>query len=373
MLLAAALAALLAGLATAAAPVAPTEATTQPQGAASKGLAHLFWPAPPETPRVQLLRAISTAADVTGQAPAADAEKKPLTERPYGVRLAGGCLYVCDAVAAQVLVLDLAKKEVRKLGDHAAPALTKPIDLALAPDGTRYVADTGLSAVLVFDKDDKYAGKITLQDARPVAVAVHDQELLVADLKASAIRVFARETGKELRTIAPAAEARGTFGGATGVATDAAGAVYFADVIGCRLRKFAADGTQTWCVGGVGAKPGQFTRPKHLAVDSAGSVYVVDNALGNVQVFDKQGQCTMFFGATGQEPASAPCGIALSEDPKDIALFAAAADPAFDIQRLAVIAYNTGPVKLTIYALGQLKPGKTAADLAPARVSETRP
>ena len=206
------------------------------------------------------------------------------------------------------------------LGKTSEVHLLKPIDiLPLRSDGIKSIADTGLSAVVVYDAADKYAGKIATPKLRPVSLAVHGNELYVADIYASRVRVFDRFNGKELRTIGqPMTEnnGKGQLGGVMGIAIDNEGNLYANDVLGCRVQKFSPDGKFIYSIGSIGNHVGNFVRPKHMAVDSSGILYVVDNAFQNVQMFNDKGQMLMFFGAPGTHPGAMlemPAGICTTD------------------------------------------------------------
>jgi sugar lactone lactonase YvrE len=333
---------------------------------------YTFWPPPPDPPRIQFLTTISSTADVTekqsqfetlvyGVDPRGDLP----FQRPYGIRMKQGKIFICDATAGNVSILDFRKKEVTILGVGSERHLLKPIDLAIAPDGVKYIADTGHGAVMVYDGADKYAGRVSVPNLRPVSVAVRDNELYVSDIYASRVRVFNRFDGKALREIGePGGGGDGKFGGTMGLALDRAGELYVNDVVGCRVQKFSADGKFLSAFGGQGRNPGRFVRPKLMAVDSAGILYVVDNAFQNVQMFNDKGQMLMFFGGPGRFPGamSMPTGVCVSDT--DFDLFAKYVHPAFEAQRLVLVTNNLGPNKINIYAMGQLKPGKTVKDIA---------
>ena len=321
-----------------------------------------FWPPAPDAPRVQFLTTISSVTDITGKP--VPAGQDAVFPRPYGIRIANGCVYVCSAVSGQVLVLDLARKEVRQIAEATGLNFQKPIDIAVAADGVKYVADAGRNFVLAFDQNDKYVGRLGVKGMRPVALAVNAKQVFVADNAASMIRVFDRKTGEQVRTIDGPHTDPGRFGGPVGLAIDPRGATFVTDLT-CQLQKFSADGTLDWVVGGPGDKRAVFTRPRHIACDPDGNLYVVDSALATVQLVDKDGNLIMHFGGQGQHPGSmdVPGGIALSDDPKDVALFGRFVHPAFDPKRLVIISNTLGDAKLNVYAFGQLKPGKTFADL----------
>jgi DNA-binding beta-propeller fold protein YncE len=340
---------------------------------------YMFWPPTPDTPHVEFLTTIASTRDVTGQQGNVENllyGKENTTDlpfaRPYGIRMYNGCIYVCDTTSGNVSILDLRKKEVRILGKTGTVTLLKPIDIAVASDGIKYVADTGLGAIAVYDATDKYAGKIVTPHLRPVSIAVLGNELYVADIYASRVRVYDRFNGKELRTIGePLAGqgGKGQLGGVMGIAVDSAGNVYANDVLGCRVQKFTPDGKWAYTIGGIGDRPGNFVRPKHMTVDSSGILYVVDNAFQNVQMFNDKGHMLMYFGAAGSHPGAMEMPTGICTNDTDIDLFQKFSHPAFEIQRLILVTNNAGRSKISVYGLGVLKPGKTVADLNAGRVN----
>lgn len=350
-------------------------ACTQPVAPPSPTREFMFWPPAPDEPHIQFLTSISSTADITQRQDhissflyGEDSTQDLPFERPYGIRMYEGKLFVCDATAATVAILDFRKKEVRLLGQTGQVHLFKPIDIAVAPDGVKYVADTGHGAVLVYDATDHYAGRISVKDLRPVSVAVKDNALYVADLGNSMVRVFDRFNGKELREIGSKGGGNGQFGGAMGMALDAQGNMYVDDVITCRLQKLSPDGKFIWGIGGLGDHPGQFVRPKLVTVDSQGNLYVVDFAFQNVQIFDPDGHLLTYFGGAGEFPGAmdGPTGVCVSD--ADLDIFAPWVHPAFQAERLVFVTNNIGPHKINVYALGRLKPGKTVADISNGRV-----
>jgi sugar lactone lactonase YvrE len=350
-------------------------------GAKAAKREYMFWPPAPEVPHIQFLTSIASSADVTrqqgkfeeliyGQDPTGHLP----FQRPYGIRMKDGQMYVCDATAGNLSVLDFRKQEVRVLGRGAQTNLRKPIDVAIAPDGVKYIADTGLGAVLAYDADDHYAGKVAVKDMRPVAVAVQDRLLYVSDIRNSCVRVFDRFNGREIRTIGqPGGTTDGKLGGAMGLTIDQSGNVLVNDVIGCRVQRFNPEGKFLSAIGGLGRNPGSFVRPKLMTVDADGILYVVDNAFQNVQMFNAQNKMLMYFGGPGRHPGamSMPTGICVSDT--DVDLFAQFVHPAFQAQRLVIVTNNLGPDKINVYALGELKPGKTVKDIAANRSSFIAP
>src|SRR5207244_9438393 len=69
----------------------------------------------------------------------------------------------------------------------------------------------------------------------------------------------------------------GQFNGLSGVATDAAGNVYVADVANHRIHKFTGAGTYLPQRASLGTNDGQFVNVAEVATDAAGGVYVADD------------------------------------------------------------------------------------------------
>jgi 4-amino-4-deoxy-L-arabinose transferase-like glycosyltransferase/sugar lactone lactonase YvrE len=82
----------------------------------------------------------------------------------------------------------------------------------------------------------------------------------------------------------------GQFEGPRGIAVDAAGNVYVADLGNHRVQKFDAQGEFLLAWGKEGKGKGQFLEPFDLAVDSQGNVYVLDSLRQSVQSFSSEGK-----------------------------------------------------------------------------------
>jgi len=139
----------------------------------------MFWPSAPDVPHIQYLTTISTSKDVTEKQGSMEdilygAQKNKILPfyRPYGIRMFNGNLYVCDSSFGTLSIIDFRNKLVRIIGTDGPIHLAKPIDVAVAEDGTMYIADTGTGAVMVYDSKDHYAGKVAVKGMRPVSVAV---------------------------------------------------------------------------------------------------------------------------------------------------------------------------------------------------------
>lgn len=95
-----------------------------------------------------------------------------------------------------------------------------------------------------------------------------------------------------------AGSGNGEFQYAYGIATDAAGHVFVADINNNRIQEFTASGAFIRKWGTAGTGPGQF-RPGGVATDSSGNVYVTDEDNDRIQKFTSTGGFIYGFGVSG--------------------------------------------------------------------------
>ena len=215
---------------------------------------------------------------------------------PFGVAVAAdGTIFVADAGIAHAIrritpagfVTTLAGGGRGFVDGHGAVArFDTPSGLALAPDGTLYVADTANNAIR----------RIT--PAGDVSTLAGDSVAGYRD--------------------GPAAQAR--FNGPLGVAVDAEGRVIVADTYNDRIRAILPDGVVVTLAGA--GEPGmidgppraaRFDTPSGLAVDEAGRIYVADTGNHVVRIIEPGGRVTT-AAATLTSGLGRPLGIAATPD-----------------------------------------------------------
>jgi DNA-binding beta-propeller fold protein YncE len=176
-----------------------------------------------------------------------------------------------------------------------------PRDVAVAADGSIYVADTRNHRVQKFDAAGafvlswgSYAGGEGVipgpgQFNEPWGIAVGpDGSVYVADTWNHRIQKFDANGGYITSWgIFGQAETAESFWGPRDVVVDSEGRVYVADTGNKRISVFDADGNSLNTIGFGGSDPGQFDEPVGMAVSDEGLLFVADTWNQRVQVFQR--------------------------------------------------------------------------------------
>ena len=189
----------------------------------------------------------------------------------------------------------------RILGGVAGPEpgqFQQPRNMAVAPDGRIYVADTANHRIQVFNPDGGYVstwgsfGEAQGQFNEPWGVAVGtDGRIYVLDTWNHRVQVFSPEGqfqkswGAFVSTDGQLGEP-GVFWGPRGIAVDGEGNLVVTDTGNKRVQVFDPEGNFVTQFGGAGLEPGQFDEPVGVAVGPDGSVFVADTWNQRIQKFD---------------------------------------------------------------------------------------
>ncbi|HBX70173.1 MAG TPA: hypothetical protein DEH25_12550, partial [Chloroflexi bacterium] len=236
-------------------------------------------------------------------------------------------LYVRKDVAAQVWNLGAAPASIDEIlvdpyegkgismpADkiiRADGTLNHPRNLAVAEDGTLFVADTGNHRILHLDAEGKvlntwgsFADGSTLEAGAPAgtfyepwSVAIGtDGSVFVADTWNHRIQKFTQD-GQFITQWGTfgQAESGTAFWGPRDIAVGPDGRVYITDTGNKRIVVFDENGNYITEFGSPGLLAGQFDEPVGLAVDQDGLVYVADTWNQRVQVFERDPQSQTYF------------------------------------------------------------------------------
>jgi DNA-binding beta-propeller fold protein YncE len=177
--------------------------------------------------------------------------------------------------------------------------------LAVAPDGTLYVADYS-GRVQHFDGDGRHLGEWGSnmigagQILHPSGMAIDGSgRIYIADADRHRIQVF-DGVGTLLVAWGRNGHGPGELNSPHSLAIAPDGSVYVSDSWNHRVQHFDAQGNYLGEFGSHGLDPGQFVVVSGVAVDAAGNLYVGDNRGGHrIQHFDAGGQYLGEWGSYG--------------------------------------------------------------------------
>lgn len=327
------------------------------------GDAALFFPALPELPRIQYLAKFSAPLDVGGESGGfrdflfggEDAEAH-LVAKPYGVALFEGAIYVVDTRGGGYGVFDVANGITRFVRPSGAGRLSKPINITIDSDGTRYVTDTDREQIVVFDRNDRFVRAFgEAEQYTPVDVVVSGDSLYVTDIFHHQVHEIEKRTGEILNTFGEAGSLAGQLYHPTNLALGPDNHLYVTDTTNFRIQVFTLEGELVGRLGAVGTTPGQFARPKGVAVSRDNHVYAVDAAFQNVQILEPDGRPLLFFGGVGNGPGTMNLPTVVKLDYENVEHFQQYAHPDFEIEYLILVVNQFGPNKVLVFGFGAMR------------------
>lgn len=333
---------------------------------------YAFWPLAPAEPRIQFIGAYNSSEDVSKTEASGlekavfgrDAEQVAWVNKPYGLTMHDGKIYICDIRGKSVVVMDLAKKQTRLMGTTGVNKLERPVAITIGDDGEIYVADGVYGAIMIFDKSERFNRAIKIEKFKPASMATFGERIYIADITRQQILILDRKSGKELGVIGTVGDEPGQFRLPLGVTVDKGGNVYVTDMMRCMVQKFDRDGKYISSFGRLGDYAGSFARPKHIAVDSDGIIYVVDAQFHNVQMFNDEFKLLMFFGSPGKHPGAMSLPVGIDVTDQGLEYFKDKIYPGFEAKRLVLVANQFGDGKVSVYAMGGLRSGYTIEQIA---------
>ncbi len=284
----------------------------------------IVWPAPPETARIKYLGQISTEKDLhmavswsegLGQLIFGQKEIGVLVN-PYEVALDGeNRLFVADTSGSVIHLMGLETRRYKQLSVLAdSEKLATPVALAIV-DQQLFVADSSLAKICVFDRNGKFKlsfGQERLKRPSGIAYWPQGEKVYVSDTSRHVVDVFSR-SGEFIYEIGSRGLKPGQFNFPTQLCVDYSGRLYVSDTLNYRIQVFSSEGKFLFTFGRQGDRPGNFAHPCGVATDSLGNIYVTDRQYENVQIFDRDGHILMAFGQEGTDIGQfwLPAGICI--------------------------------------------------------------
>ncbi len=246
----------------------------------------------------------------TGSTPS-DFKQRWQLVTPNGIAVdSKNLIYIADSKVRAIFIVNPETGEYSMIKNGSDGRFKWLIGLAIDDTDRLFAADSGMKHVVVFDKNHKFEGAISVGLVEPGSLAIdNDNRLLyVADAEQDLVLVYdadppfnlIRKLGKpgtDHTSTAP-----GEFAKPAGVAVGKDGTVFVSDTWNNRIQEFDADGTFIRTFGEAGDGPGYFARPKGISIDGDGHVWVADAVQERVQVFTPEGQLLIYLGDPGLLP-----------------------------------------------------------------------
>ncbi len=347
----------------------PTQQTAEP----------IFYPPPPDLPRLQYLTRYSSPSDVerntlgfkefiVGKPGFGD----HLVRKPYGVAIYDGRIYVTDTRGEGYGIFDLKNHRTDFIRGFANGAMKKPINISIDVDGTKYITDTGRNQVLVYNSQDRFLRAYgTPGQFKPIDALIVGDRLYVSDLYHHQIQVLDKASGELLFKFGKAGSGDHEFFQPTNLALGPDDVLYISDTGNFRVQAYTLDGEFIRSFGSIGDSIGHFARPKGIAVDHEGRLYIVDAAFENVQILNQDGTPLMFFAEAGDDPGNINLPTDIIIDYDNVDYFRKYAAPGFNLEYVVLVASQFGLNKVTVFGFGKME-GMEYPETKPAETGDSK-
>lgn len=276
----------------------------------------MYWPLPPEKPRIKLVDIIIGSLDVKTRYGKFEEflfgpEGEVKFVKPFGVAVRNRKMFVTDVNG--VHYYDFENSSFKIIGTSV---LRLPSAIAYH-EGKLYVGDVIKKLVYVFNEKFEPVmqfGFKELDTPAGIAIDENNKRIIVSDSKRHMLFIYNFD-GRLVTTIGKRGKRPAEFNFPYGVTVDKKGRIYVIDSGNFRLQIIDEDGNFIKSFGSAGTSPGNFSRPKGVALDSEGHIYVLDAAFGNFQVFDFEGNTLLAVGYNGRGPGEflLPSSICIDE------------------------------------------------------------
>lgn len=342
----------------------------------------VFFPPPPERPRLQFLTSFSGPEDLGAAGPSGferfvlgEIEPQAGIATPYGVAIFDGKIYVCDVGRRRVEVLDLRTRSFGYLTEDRR--LLNPVNIHIEDDGTKYVADPSAGAVFVFNRSDTLQAILGKESGiSPIDVAVRGPHCYVTDFGNNQVVVLDKTSGREVTRIGREGDGEGQFKLISDLTFGPDGDLYVTDKLKAKVFHFDSSGNLKRTLGQLGDNIDQLVRPKGIAIDDSGRIWVVDASTEVAKIYDQQGRLLLFFGLPGNEPGMMNLPAKIVLDDNNIELFEQYIVKGADVKFLVLVSNQYGTNKVSVYGFGDFpvpsRPAEVAAQ-APVAVAREAP
>ncbi len=322
----------------------------------------VVFPSPPDTARIQLLTTISNSQNIVKPRSkfaefVLGKEEVLQVNKPYGISLKFGKIYVTDIGIQGLIEIDLENKDFSYFLPQGRGVLKAPVNCFVDDRNYLYVADSKRNQVVIYDKERKYVNAIGDTGMfKPTDVFVYNEKIYVANIKNNKINVYSTDSLNTFLFSFPESE-KGNEDFLYSpvnlyVRNDK---VYVSDIGGFNIQVYTLDGKYIKTIGSYGRNLGQFSRNKGVAVDKDENVYVIDASFENAQVFNKEGLLLMYFGGPYAGPGYMWLPAKVTIDYDNMQYFQQFVDPAFNLKYLVLVTNQFGPDKITVYGAVELK------------------
>ena len=320
----------------------------------------VIFPSPPDTARIQFLTSISDSRDVIGKQSSfsrfilGEEEPKQIN-KPYGIEIENGKIYVCDVSIRGLEIIDLQEQTFEYFIPKGKGALQMPVNCFVDEEGFLYVADIQRKQIVIFDNNLNYYESFgERENFKPSDVFVMDNKIWVSNNANNRVSIFSKETFKLIDYFPKSVEGDDDFLYSPTNLFVSRDEIYVSDFGDFRIKIYDHEGNFISSVGSFGNRLGQFVRPKGIAVDRNSNLYVVDAGFENVQIFDKNNKLLMFFGGNYTGPGNMWLPAKVIVDYDNLDYFKKYLDPSYHLKYLVLVTNQYGPDKINVY--GAIEP-----------------